>query len=210
MFSARRTASALMAVIAVATLTACGSAEAGPGPIFDTGPPGSEISDEVALSIAPRVTLTFDITGAKTLRGTATALAPSGGAHFLEYCDEYAKGTADGQYLAAGLLDGPVDGHKVTMEMRVSGYAGPGTYPKDQLAAPGSRPNIAIDGTVYGTWSNSTAGTATTDGKGGGTWTFGKLAKTGEGGLPGAAISGTVSWTCQEPVRPQPSGVAGP
>ncbi|MEU4163454.1 hypothetical protein [Actinoplanes sp. NPDC026670] len=210
MFSARRTASALMAAISVAALAACGSAEEGPGPIFDTGPPGSEISDEVALSIAPRVTLTFDITGAKTFSGTTTALAPSGGAHFLEFCDEYAKGTADKQYMAAGLLDGPVDGHKITMEMWIADYAGPGTYPKDQLVAPGSRPSIAIDNTVYGTWPDSTASKATTDGNGGGTWTFKKLAKTGEGGLPGAAISGTVSWTCQEPERPQPSGVAGP
>ncbi|MFC4063463.1 hypothetical protein [Actinoplanes subglobosus] len=197
MLSARRTASALITAIALASLTACGTAEAGPIP--DTGPRGSEISDEGEASLGPEVTLDFDITGAVEFRGTTTALAPSGGPHFLKTCAEYAEGTAEKQYLAAGLLDGPVDGHEITMELWIADYTGPGTYPKDQLVAPGSRPSIAIDNSIYGTWPDSTASKATTDGKGGGTWTFTKLAKTGEGGLPGAAISGTVTWTCQEP-----------
>ncbi|MEU8659637.1 hypothetical protein [Actinoplanes philippinensis] len=198
MFSARRTASALMATLALTTLTACGAAEAGQGPIYDYGPPGSEISDEVKATLGPELTLTFDITGAVTVQGSMTALAPSGGSHFLKTCAEYARGAAEKQFLTAGLLDGPVTGHDITVEMWIADYTGPGAYPKDRLVAPGSRPSIAIDNTVYGTWPDSTAGKAVTDGKGGGSWTFTKLAKTGEGGLPGDAISGKVSWTCRE------------
>ncbi|WP_433796487.1 hypothetical protein [Actinoplanes sp. CA-252034] len=96
-------------------------------------------------SLGPRITLKFDITGAETFRGTTTALAPSGGAHFLKTCAEYAAGTADRQYLAPGLLDGPIGDHEITLEMWIADYAGPGTYPKDRLVAPGSRPSIAID-----------------------------------------------------------------
>jgi hypothetical protein len=198
MLSARRTASALMAATVLATLAACGTAEADAGPVYDYGPRGSEISAEVEATLGPRITMRFDITGATTFTGTTTALAPSGGPHFLKTCAEYAKGTADQQYLAPGLLDGPIGDHEITLEMWIADYAGPGTYPKDRLVAPGSRPSIAIDSSIYGTWPDSTAGKATTDGKGGGSWTFTELATTGEGGLPGAAISGTVSWTCQE------------
>ncbi|WP_328470744.1 hypothetical protein OHA21_05335 [Actinoplanes sp. NBC_00393] len=198
MLSARRTASALMATIAFATLTACGTAEAGPGPVLDTGPPGSEISAEVEATLGPKITIRFDITGAVTFKGATTALAPSGGSHFLKTCAEYAKGTAEKRYLAPGLLDGPIGDHAITLEMWIADYAGPGTYPKDQLVAPGSRPSIAIDSSIYGTWPDSTTSDATTDGKGGGSWTFTNLATTAEGGLPGNAISGTVSWTCAE------------
>jgi hypothetical protein len=202
MLSARRTASILMTTIVcttlAATLAACGTAEAGPGPVYDSGPPGSEISDEVKATLGPEVTLTFEITGAVTFTGSMTALAPSGSAKFLKTCAEYSKGSAESQYMLAGILDGPVSGHDVTPEMWIADYAGPGTYPKDQLVAPGSRPSIAIDNKIYGTWPDSTGSEAITDGKGGGSWTFTKLATTGEGGLPGDAINGTVSWTCRE------------
>lgn len=38
-----------------------------------------------------------------------------------------------------------------------------------------------------------------TDGDGGGTWAFKKLATTGPGGLPGDAISDTFTWACKNP-----------
>jgi hypothetical protein len=198
MLSARRTASILMTTIVFATLAACGTAEAGSGPVYDYGPPGSEVSDEVKAALGPELTLTFEITGAVAVTGSTTSTAPSGSGRFLKTCAEYAKGTAESVFLTAGLLDGPVDGHDITVEMWIDDYAGPGSYPKDQLVAPGNRPSIAIDNRIYGTWPDSTGSKAVTDGKGGGSWTFTKLATTGEGGLPGDAISGTLSWTCRE------------
>jgi hypothetical protein len=66
------------------------------------------------------------------------------------------------------------------------------------LAAPGSEPSIAVDSKIYGTWPDSTSSKAVTDGKGGGVWTFKKLAVTGPEGTPGAAVSGTVKWACRE------------
>ncbi|MBB4697981.1 hypothetical protein [Paractinoplanes abujensis] len=155
------------------------------------------------FSLGPKVTLTFDLDGATALSGRQTALAPSLNGKFLDSCDEYSRGTRqdDGKtlYAIAGLLDGDVSGRKVTVELWVDDYAGPGSYPKDQLVAPGSRPSIAIDNKIYGTWPDSTSSSVTTDNKGGGTWTFKKLATTGEGGLPGDAVTGSIKWTCKNP-----------
>jgi hypothetical protein len=187
MLSARRTGAAIMTTIVLATLTACTT---------DDSSVSAEADD---FSLGPKVTMTFDLTG---LKGKQTALAPSLNGKFLKDCAEYASGTRqdDGKTLfaIAGLLDGNVDGKKVTVELWVDEYRGPGTYPKDQLVAPGSRPSIAIDNKVYGTWPDSTSSKVTTDAKGGGTWTFKSLATTGPGGLPGDALSGTVKWTCRE------------
>jgi hypothetical protein len=187
MLSARRTATAAVSTIVVATLAAC-SAQASPS--------------EDALSLGPQLTVTFDLSGATTLKGTQTAAAPALTATFLKDCAEYARGSEqdDGKtiFAVAGLLDGDVDGHKVTAELWVDDYAGPGTYPKDQLAAPGSEPSIAVDDVVYATWPDSTASEVTTDGDGGGTWTFRKLAATGPGGLPADPVSGSLTWTCRD------------
>ncbi|MBU2666362.1 hypothetical protein KOI35_22930 [Actinoplanes bogorensis] len=171
----------------LATLTACTTAES---------PVAGDSGDDGEFSLGPKVTLTFDLSGAITLSGKQTALAPSGGAEFLKSCDEYANRS---QYSIAGLLDGDVDGKKVIVELEIEDYKGPGTYPKDQLVAPGSRPSIGVDNKVYGTWPESTSSEVTTDGKGGGTWTFKKLAATAEGGLPGEPVNGTLKWTCKNP-----------
>jgi hypothetical protein len=196
MFSARRTVSALVAATVFVTLAACDSAEAGPGPVLDTGPPGSEISDEVEAALGPKVTLKVDITGAVTVKGVTTATAPTGGRHSLKTCAEYAKGTADGQYLAAGEFDDSIGGRGISLGMWIDDYAGPGTYPQGQIAGPDSRPMVAIDDSVYAVWADGAASSATTDGRGGGSWTFTKLANRREGSSPGDAISGTITWTC--------------
>jgi hypothetical protein len=199
MLSARRTASTLTATIVAATLAACGTTtEAGPGPVVDTGPRGSEISDEVEAALGPKVTVRLDITGAVTFRGTTTGVAPSGGPNPLKTCAEYAKGTAEKQYLVPGELDGPVGDEEVAMDVRIADYAGPGTYPKDKLGGSGPGPYIAAGDAIYATWADGATSEATTDGKGGGSWTFTKLANRLEGSPSSDAISGTVSWTCQK------------
>ncbi|MBL7254238.1 hypothetical protein [Paractinoplanes lichenicola] len=168
---------------------------------MEESPIPAEADNGGDFSLGPKVTMTFDLGGA--LSGKQTALAPSLNGKFLKDCAEYSRGTKreDGStiFAMAGLLDGNVADHKVTVELWIDDYAGPGDYPKDQLVAPGSRPSIAIDNKIYGTWPDSTSSAVKTDGKGGGTWTFKKLATTGEGGLPGDAVTGTIKWTCQNP-----------
>lgn len=194
MLSARRTGAAILTTFVLATLTACGMEES---------PITAEADNGGDFSLGPKVTMSFDLDGSTTLKGEQTALAPSLNGTFLKNCEEYSRGTErdDGKTLFAmgGLLDGAVDGRKVTVELWIDDYAGPGAYPKDQLVAPGSRPSIAIDNVIYGTWPDTTSSKVTTTADGGGAWTFKKLAATGPGGLPGDAVSGSIKWTCQNP-----------
>jgi hypothetical protein len=182
------------AVVIAAVLTgaaACGSTDDSAGAGGGSGG-----------GLGPQVTLTFDLTGAISLTGKQSAAVPTDNGTFAANCAAYAKGSTDKNgktfYMIAGLLDGPVAGKEVTLEMWIKDYRGPGTYPKDRLAAPGSEPSIAVDKKIYGTWPDSTSSKAVTDGKGGGVWTFSKLATTGPGGKPGAAVSGSVKWTCHD------------
>jgi hypothetical protein len=183
---------AVSMILSVALLAACSS----PG----AGSPGSSSGDRAGLG--PQLTVSLELHGAISLAGKQNAAAPSNNGGFLANCAEYAKGSKDKNgkvfYVTAGLLDGPVAGQKVTLEMWIKDYRGPGTYNKDKLGAPGSDPSIAVNDKIYGTWPDSTSSKAVTDGKGGGVWTFTKLATTGPGGKPGAAVSGTVKWTCRD------------
>ncbi|WP_183192732.1 hypothetical protein [Actinoplanes lutulentus] len=156
-------------------------------------------SSDQDFSLGPRLTVTLKLDGAITVTGEQTALAPSGGANFLKSCSEYAQGnTEQALFMSPGLLDGDVDGKKVTIEMWIDDYTGPGSFPKDRLAAPGSSPSIAVDNVIYATWPDSTGSKAVINDDGSGEWTFTKLATTGPGGLPGDAVDGSVSWTCRD------------
>ena len=112
-------------------------------------------------------------------------------------CADYVRGTADQEYLAPGEYNEPAGRHSVAVDMRIAGYAGPGSYPLQQLIASQTRPAIAIEDTIYGTRENS-IGQATVDGEGGGSWTFTNLANRLEGSSPDDAVSGTITWTCQD------------
>jgi hypothetical protein len=192
MLRARRFGSMILAASLFAGIAACGATDDSE---TDAGGSGSGL-------VGPQLTVTFALTGAISLSGKQNAAVPTDNGAFASSCADYAKGSKDKNgrvfYMAAGLLDGPVAGKKVTLEMWIKNYKGPGTYPKDQLAAPGSEPSIAVDNKIYGTWPDSTSSKAVTDGKGGGSWTFSKLATTGPGGKPGAAVSGSVKWSCRE------------
>jgi hypothetical protein len=179
-------------ILSVALLAACSS----------TGGSSSGDADTGSAGLGPQLTVTLDLHGAISLTGKQNAAAPSDNGTFLANCAAYAKGSKDKNgkifYVTAGLLDGPVSGQKVTLEMWIKDYRGPGTYNKDKLGAPGSDPSIAVNDKIYGTWPDSTSSKAVTDAKGGGVWTFSKLATTGPGGKPGAAVSGTVKWSCRD------------
>ncbi|MFG1889190.1 hypothetical protein ACGFIR_15145 [Micromonospora sp. NPDC049051] len=193
MLRTRRTGSMILMTMLLATNAACGAAG---------GPKVGWSDDEGGGSLGPQLNVTLSLSGATTLAGDQTAAAPTNNGTIPASCAEYAKGSTGEEgrtfYVGAGLLDGPVAGRRVTLELWIEEYTGPGTYPKGQLVAPGSRPSIAVDGTVYGTWPDSTSSEVVTDDRGGGTWTFAKLATTGAGGLPGDAVDGTVTWTCRD------------
>ena len=182
-----RAGSMIVTAVLIAGAAACSSS-------------ASDSSSPTGGGVGPQVTVTLDLHGAISLSGRQNAAAPSDNGAFVANCGEYAKGSKDKNgrvfYILAGLLDGPVAGRKVTLEMWIKNYRGPGTYNKDKLGAPGSDPSIAVDNRIYGTWPDSTASKAVTDSKGGGVWTFSKLATTGPGGKPGAAVSVTVKWAC--------------
>jgi hypothetical protein len=152
--------------------------------------------------LGPQLTVTLDLSGAISLSGRQNAAVPTDNGQFAASCADYAKGSTDKNgrtfYMIAGLLDGPVAGKEVTLDMWIKNYQGPGNYSKDRLAAPGNDPSVAVSGKVYSVWPDSTSSKATTDSKGGGVWSFTKLATTGPGGRPGAAVSGTVKWTCRD------------
>ena len=198
----------LTTIVAQLATTACRSTTTDTGPVPASGPvsDAGSISGDDSVSgsglLGPQLKVRFDLTGAITLKGEQTALATTNNGTLLKSCDDYVQSSVDGDqtYLVLpGIMDGPVDGQKVTLKNWIVGYTGAGDYPKDQLVAPGSRPSIAVDGKIYGTWPDSTSSKVGIDAKGGGRWTISKLATTGEGGRPGDAIEGTVMWTCRNP-----------
>jgi hypothetical protein len=195
MLRARRFGSIISAASLLAAIAACGTAD-------DSATGGTGSGEGGSGGVGPQLTVTFALTGAISLSGHQNAAVPTDNGTFAASCADYAKGSKDKNgrifYMAAGLLDGPVAGKKVTLEMWIKDYTGPGSYSKDRLAAPGSEPSIAVDDKIYGTWPDSTSSKAVTDAKGGGVWTFRKLAVTGPGGKPGAAVSGSVKWSCRE------------
>lgn len=98
----------------------------------------------------------------------------------------------------AGELDDSVGDHGLALDMTIASYAGPGSYPRNQLAgASGPSPYIAIDDAIYSIWSDAT-GSAATDNKGGGSWTFTNVRNRHESSSPDDKISGTVTWTCKK------------
>ena len=193
MLRVRRTSTVILTTMLLAATAACGSDD---GPLAASGDGGG------SGSLGPQLTVTLDLTGAVTVGGEQTAAAPSNNGALVAGCAGYAGGsTRDGEtfYVAAGLLDGPVADHQVTLEMWIEDYTGPCAYAEDKLTGPGSPPSIAVDGKVYATWPDSTTSEVVTDGDGGGRWTFTKLATAGPGGLPGDTVDGSVRWTCRNP-----------
>jgi hypothetical protein len=158
-------------------------------------------SDIGGAGLGPQVTVAFDISGAVSLKGKQNAAVPSNEGKPLADCAAYAKGSTDKNgrtfYTLAELLDGKVAGQDVSLQMWIKDYRGPGTYPKNKLVAQGQDAGVAVNNKTY-VIHDSTSSTATTDGKGGGVWSFSKLAVTGPDGRPGAAVSGSVKWTCRD------------
>ncbi|MEU3457299.1 hypothetical protein ABZ671_27405 [Micromonospora sp. NPDC006766] len=145
-----------------------------------------------------RLTVTFDVTGGTTIKGTVTDAVPSNS--LSPSCAEYAAGTqSDGKTVFSVpslVMAGPVDGHEVTIEAVVYDYNGPGTYPGDKLSGLGNPGNLMIDKQQqYEILTGVTTSQLVVDSKGGGSWTFTNLNARGDTPKPG--LNGKISWTCR-------------
>jgi hypothetical protein len=174
--------------------SACGSSDPqSPG----GGNPAADGAD--GASEGARLTVTFDITGGTTIKGTVTADIPSNSLAPTT-CAEYAAGMqSDGRTvfsLPSLELAGQVGGHEVSVEAGVNDYNGPGTYTADKLYGVGSRANILVDKKQqYEVLVHTTDTKMVVDAYGGGAWTFTHLSARSDTPQPG--IDGKISWTCK-------------
>ncbi|MBU2665988.1 hypothetical protein KOI35_20970 [Actinoplanes bogorensis] len=164
-----------------------------------------DLSGDTGMTVQDlHLSVSLDVSGAVTAKGTSNApMATNNGVDY-ESCDEYGAGESntDGvKYLVLPQM--PIDnigGRQVFIGAMIKNYHGAGTYEKATLTDTGSPPGISFAGTLYFTQSNTTS-QITADGKGGGTWTFTDLSvqnADGTHGGGGDAVSGSVTWECKE------------
>ncbi len=174
-----------MAALALAGLMAtagCGSTEAS-GESGDTGMTVGDLHTEVSV----------EVTGAVALKGTSFApMATNNGVDY-ESCEQYGGGESDDEgrkyFVLPQMLTEPVAGRRVFVGAMVEDYLGAGTYGRGTLTDTGSPPGISFDGTLYFTQSNTTS-EVTTDGRGGGSWTFTELSVQNDDGTTGGGGPG--------------------
>jgi hypothetical protein len=199
MFSGINRSSRAVAAVALAglltTTAACGSGD---------GDAAASAGDSGMTVQNLHTKVTVDVTGEVTLKGTSNAPMPTNNGVDHESCDQYGAGEDDDSGRKFFVLPQmPIDsigGKRVYVGAMIKDYHGAATYEKATLTDTGSPPGISLDGTLYFTQSNTTS-KVTADGKGGGSWTFGDLSvqnADGTTGGGGPAISGTVTWSCEE------------
>jgi hypothetical protein len=191
-----------VAALALATLVSlvagCGSDAADTEDAGTTGDSGMTVGDL-------HTEVTVDVTGAVTLEGTSNApMATHNGVDY-ESCEQYGGGESNDDgvkyFVLPQMLIDSIDGKTVFVGAMVKNYKGAGKYDQDSLTDAGSPPGISFGGTLYFTQSNTTS-EVTTDGKGGGSWTFTNVRNRHETARPDDTISGTVTWTCgKRPAR---------
>jgi len=181
------------ALTAVLALTACGGGS-------HTNDAGGDSAGN-GFSLGPELTVTFDVTGEAELKGTATTSAPTMTGVSPESCGDYANGSAkeNGRvyYTLPQLFTEPVAGKRVLVGASVADYDGPGTYQLDQLSGEGTPPGVEVDDRPYVDQPDTSSGELVTDGDGGGTWTFTRLAFSDGNGEVSEGISGQITWTCE-------------
>ncbi|GAA5185373.1 hypothetical protein GCM10023322_29200 [Rugosimonospora acidiphila] len=156
--------------------------------------------DDGGSGLGPTLTVTFNVSGEAELKGNTTSTAPTDNGQSPESCAAYAKGApADNgktHYVLPTFLNGDISGKHVLMNALVEDYNGPGTYDLDGMAGPGGETDIEVDQRAYADQGDA-SGKVEVDGKGGGTFTFTKLAYSDGNGQVSPGISGTISWTCK-------------
>jgi hypothetical protein len=152
-------------------------------------------------SVGSTIKMSFDITGAVTVKGDSASIPAVDNGVDPDNCAAYAKGgQKDGElhYVLPSFMHDKIDGKQLLVGALVEKYQGPGTYGTDQLTDQGSPAGIDIDGKLYFQQSG-TKSEVVINADGGGTWTFTGLdvqnPSNTQGGSP---ISGKLTWTCKD------------
>ncbi|WP_155368256.1 hypothetical protein [Catellatospora vulcania] len=186
----RRTVWTAAMVGVLLSAAACGPDEQAPG----ATPEGGGHDKRAYL------TVTYDLSGGTTLKGTTEATAYVEGEFSLDSCTDYAKGgTKDG----AGIFTLPyreksqIEGKTVHLQANVAPYTGPGTYQgnKPLVGVMGSEPGLFIDSEGYtvGFEKEGATSTLTVNPDGSGSWKFTRMLPNSYALKP---INGTITWTC--------------
>ncbi len=183
-----RQVGAMALIGALMTTSACGGADPAAPSGGDDATPG------------PTLTVKFSITGEASINGTATTTPPTNNGIDHKTCADYAMGSKKDNgktnYVLPEFFLDQVDGRSVLVGALATDYAGPGTYGLDKMSGPGSPAGIEIDSRPY-VVHQATTSQLITDAKGGGTWTFTRLAFSDGSGQVSPGINGTISWTCK-------------
>jgi len=196
-FVRRRVWLPLLALAVLAAAAACGS-NSGSGSGSTTGAGSGATTGAGTGQGGARLTVTFDVEGGVTLKGTATDdILPSVGGKSVDTCADYAKGGKRGDGTSVFVLPlglgGDLDGKNVSLNVQVRDYAGPGNYTDEQLTAEGGAFGVQVDDKAYVASSDGSGAIVSTDAKGGGTFYFEKLALAN-----GGDIAGQITWTCRD------------
>lgn len=173
------------------------TADAGTAPDGDdSGRSASACGGEVYVAT---VCATVAITGASEASGTAAS--PVGGAVSANgpaTCSSWAEGAEDELVLPL-FLDGLDDGTAFGMQSLVTDYAGPGTYPIDQLSGKGSDFTIVVGEERY---QPDPEGTSTAEltvaADGSGSLTASGFKVDDGSGTLSAPIDAEITWTCAD------------
>ncbi|WP_155368097.1 hypothetical protein [Catellatospora vulcania] len=185
----------LLAAATGATLlsvTACG--DEAPAPSGDK-PPAATTGGGDSGAKKPPLTVTFDVTGAATLKGVVDTEFPNlGGATFPKTCAEYVKGKDDRFVLPKIFLVKLDQGVTPTVNVTLTGYTGPATYDAaaiERKTSSGVEINtlLAAPGGVFRLNGASTSSVKVDTA--GGSWTF-----TGLADSKGGKLAGSVVWKC--------------
>jgi hypothetical protein len=196
MFSSRnRSWLVLATAVLLASTAACGGTSGSATSPSDGVPAGD------GVSLGSTITMTFDIAGAATVKGTSSSIPGVDNGVDPDNCAAYAKGGQKNgklHYVLPRDMHDPIDGKQLLVGALVDDYTGPGTYGTDQLTDMGSPAGIDIDGKIY-FQQRETKSEVVVDADGGGSWTFTELDVQKENNTQGGTpISGKVTWSCKD------------
>ena len=178
--------------------TADGGAATGDDTGSDSGGDASASACGGEVYVAS-VCATVAITGASEASGTAAS--PVGGAVSADgpaTCSSWAEG-ADDELVLPLFLDGLDDGTAFGMQSLVTDYAGPGTYPIDQLSGQGSDFTIVVGDQRYQPDPEGTStAELTVEADGSGSLTASGFKVDDGSGTLSDPIDAEVTWTCAD------------
>jgi hypothetical protein len=186
----------------LAAVTACGPDAASGTGVQGGGQGGAQAGGQGGVDAGAgsgaTLTVTFDVEGAATLKGTATDnVLPTVNGQPVDTCADYAKGgkrdNGTAYFILPLGLGGDLAGQRISLNVRVRDYTGPGNYTQEQLTGEGSAFGVLVDEKAYVASSDGAGAIVSTDAKGDGSFYFEKLALAN-----GGDIAGQISWTCQD------------